>query len=226
MIYKKNYLKLLLSNELQRYDFHCFNDSYKLNYCNSQQWYKNCIIKTLNKPMSFYRKICIQYLVEQWIKNSSLQKWTASYGDYIKNLIKDGKEVTQELCISLIDHPIDPLILEEIGSVKSLTLKINDVTLDTLTNTEMIIRALMEHRNTNRNPLEINFDITWNNGKTNNGINKNIVEKDDDEDDTDEEINEKYEEQMEEIIHLINKYFNQQYIDYLPLTYSNRNGMI
>lgn len=212
MIYKKNYLKLLLSNELQCYYFHCFNDSHHLNYCNLQQWYRNCILQTLNKPISFYRKICIQYLVEQWVKNNSQQIWTSSYQDYIKKLIKNKKEVIQELCLSINNSPIDPLILEEIGPIKTLTLKLNDVTPDSLSNTEILLQALMRFKNAN--PLEINFDINWN----------KIIEKEEDEDN--DEIYEKREEQMEEIIHLLNKYFNQQYIDYSPQNYSNKNGML
>ncbi|ORX57923.1 RNI-like protein [Piromyces finnis] len=158
-IYKKNYLKLLLSHKLKHYEFHSFNNSYCLNYYWMKQWHKKCILETLNKPLSYYRKVCLQYLTEQWIKNTSQHKWSATFHNYIKDLIQNEHEIIQDLCITLSDNRIDSLFLDTIAPIKRLTVQLNKITPDSMINLEMFIKSLITNNKYICHPFLINFDI-------------------------------------------------------------------
>ena len=220
-IYKKNYLKLLLSHELQRYEFHSFNNSHRLNYHQMIQWQKRCILDTLKKPFSFYRKACVQYLVEQWIKNTSQHKWSIVFHDYIRNLIQNEREIIQDLCITLAEDRIDSLFINTVAPIKRLTIRLDRITPDIITNTEMFLKSLMSHDKNFCNPLEINFDINCNIKRI---TSENSKIREINYNDNNDEEDEKREEQIEEIIHLINKYFNSRYVDYSPPNYYNNTG--
>lgn len=202
-------MKLLLSNNLQSYNFHSFNNSYIYNYFYPSQWQKKCILETLTKPASFYRKFCIQYLTEQWIKNNSQGKWISIFNKYIQNLIQNEKESIKELCITLTKHKIDPVFLSSVGTIDKLTLRLEEINSSILENMEILLNACIEYRiNKTKTPLEINFDIKWNK--------KSLLDKNE---------NKRREENMIEIIHLIYEIFNKK-LEYQSSSQLNKKSKL
>jgi len=232
-IYKKNYLKLLLSNDLQCYKFHSFNNY----YFSTSQWHKKYILETLTKSSSFYRKVCIQYLVEQWIKNSSQEKWSTVFNEYIQGLIQNEKESIKELCLTLTEHAIDPVILNDVGVLDKLTLRIDKINPTILENMEVLLDGITKYERAYiRTPLKINFDIQWNkkllerqnedNINTNcNTINDNNSNYNNNSNNSKMMDDREREENMMEIAYLINSIFNKKFGQHSSL-FKNRGIII
>ncbi|ORY48773.1 RNI-like protein [Neocallimastix californiae] len=192
-IYKKNYLKLLLFNDLQCYKFHSFNNN------------------TLTKPSSFYRKFCIQYLVEQCVKNNSQGKWSTPFNEYIQNLIQNEKESIKELCLTLSEYTIDPILIHTIGTIDKLTLRVEEINQSILENLEILLNTftVYERTLTKVPPLEINFDIKWNKKQNSNSNN----------------VDERREENIMKVVNLINNFFNKKF-GHQSSSFNNRDGIL